>query len=105
MELPAYYEIELALRKLLVGRGNKPLSAGEAYTILGDDVFRLSSIQKRLQIETAKGIENAWENRCRTARNNLVKAGAMNAKPFNTWSLVDAVFRNAHKGPEEMGLW
>lgn len=105
MDLPSHGEIELALRRLLVDRGNKPLSARQAYEILGDDVFKLSLEQKALMIETADGRERAWHNRCRTARNHLVKAGVMNAGPHNTWALVDSVFLSAPKTPEEMGLF
>ncbi|TAN69942.1 MAG: hypothetical protein EPN20_05945 [Magnetospirillum sp.] len=103
MELPSHGEIEESLKRLLVARGNRPVSASQAYKLLAEH-FNLDLRQTSLIIKTATGSENAWHNRCRTARNHLVKSGSLNKLPRDAWSLTTAAFRGLTSTAEELGL-
>jgi restriction endonuclease Mrr len=102
-ELPDHGKVGKALKGLLVARGNKPLSAKEAYDLLADH-FKLTRQQLGLVRKTAKGSESAWHNCCRTARNHLVKSGVINQKPRDTWALTDRAYAGANKSLEELDL-
>jgi restriction endonuclease Mrr len=103
MELPSHGEIGEALKHLLKARGNAPLSASQAYEMLAQH-FKLDRVQTTLMLDTASGRENAWQNRCRTARGHLVKTGVLNQKPFDTWALTPRAFRGLSMTAEELGL-
>jgi hypothetical protein len=90
VELPKHGFIESALVEILRARGNRPLRASEAYLMLAGH-FQLG--WKELNVKTANREERKWHNRCRTARNHLVKKGVLNRLPFNSWSLTDYGFR------------
>ena len=87
VELPQNGEIEEALERALERQANKPLRASEAYKILAD-AFALTADQRNAQILTASGRENLWENRCRTARENLAKKGWMRRSPRDAWAMT-----------------
>lgn len=102
-ELPDHGSIAEALKKRLLAGRNRPLSASKAYDLLATD-FGLSRHQLNLKIKTANGSEIAWHNRCRTARNHLVRLGIMKREPRDSWSPTEEVFEGLKKTPEELGL-
>jgi hypothetical protein len=103
MALPDHGSIGEALKRLLVVRGNRPLSAQQAYKLLAEQL-KVSRADLSLVIKSDDGSENAWQNRCRSARNNLVKSGVLNQNPYDTWYLTDAAFRGLTSTAEELGL-
>ena len=90
--LPDHGEIEKALVELLIARSNRPLTADEAYTLLADH-FQLDWQAASAELISASGRENKWQNRCRSARNHLVKRDWLNRDPYNSWSLTDHYLR------------
>jgi hypothetical protein len=105
VELPTHDEIERALWRILLARNNKHLTAQEAYRLLAEH-FTLSSSQMSATLKSRKGSENKWHNRCRTARNHLVKRNVLNRLPKDSWSLTASALRLP--GPdataEQLGL-
>jgi hypothetical protein len=89
-KLPDHGEVGKALIEILRGRGNRALSASDAYRLLADH-FELD--WKQLHVKTATRDELKWHNVCRTARNHLVKTGKMERLPFDQWSLTEAIFK------------
>jgi hypothetical protein len=102
-ELPDHGAVGEALKRLLCARGNRPVSARQGSRLLAER-FALSSKQLVLVIQTAAGTENAWYNRCRTARNDLVRDGVMNRGPRDSWSLTARAYKGLTATAEELGL-
>lgn len=105
MDLPSHGDIERALHIVLKAQGNKPLTAQDAYRLLAG-YFNLSWQQTHFLLKNSSGGELKWQNRCRTARNHLVRRGIMRRGPRNCWRLTDSAF--ALPGPaaslDELGL-
>ncbi len=97
IQLPDNAQIEGALRDLFVRRGNNPLSASDVYRLLAEK-FDLDF--KQLNAQCNKSHDKQWHMRCRSARNNLVKTGAMKREPWNTWCLTESAYA-AWKSLEE----
>jgi len=85
-DLPNSGEVQTALRGVLIDRDNRPLSASDAYEILAKH-FSLDANQ--LALRTADDKEPKWHNRCRTARNDMVKKGLLTNDEHDSWSLSD----------------
>jgi len=97
VRLPDHGEVEFALVDLLRQRGNRPLRASDAYSLLAEH-FGLD--WKHLSVKTPTEGRSKWENICRTARGHMVKSGRLKREPKDSWSLTDDYHQLLESGEE-----
>ncbi|WP_415082762.1 winged helix-turn-helix domain-containing protein [Labrys sp. (in: a-proteobacteria)] len=102
-KLPSTRDVQEALKHILWTRDGKTITASEAYQLLAEH-FQLDPTLTRRVIRHGAGQENAWQNRCRTARRNLVALGAMERSPRNQWSLTESARKGMRRNLRELGL-
>lgn len=91
VKLPNIGDIEKALIELLRARGNRPLTASEAYRMLANH-FKLDWKQRNVKSATRDALK--WHDHCRSAREHLAKRNIMPREPRDSWALTDFYFRH-----------
>ena len=84
--LPSQARVEWELLKLLHLSGS--LTTQVAYSALADR-FALTAEQRARRIAGDR-TENAWQNRCRWARDRLVQQGLLDPRRRGRWLLTEA---------------
>ena len=72
LRLPTQSQVEAALHDLIISKAPEAIEPADAYEILADH-FELPERLRSMVLE--KSQENAWQNRVRQARRNLVEDG------------------------------
>ena len=85
LRLPTQGQVEAALHDLIISKAPEAIEPTDAYEILADQ-FKLPERLRSMLLE--KSQENAWQNRVRQARRNLVEDGVLDRSEVGQWQVL-----------------